>query len=189
MNTKKWIIIYLTVGVASFILFYFRIINFDNIIELTSESDKFIPELNKQHIKEFGFIYVGSSKCAYSNNHQIYDAVKEIKYNLSKIAKDNKVGFHAIGLAAELNPKQGIQHLNNFGNFNEIISGSGWNNVGVFKYLQRFSQDYATPSILVTERIYSDSTFRYLESEKLLYSLSGQYRILQLQRNGLELVE
>lgn len=189
MDIKKWIIIYFTVGVVSFTLFYFRIINFDKIIELTSERDKFIPEIQKQHIREFGFIYVGSSRCTYSNNSEIYEAVKEIKYYLSKKAKEKKVGFHAIGLAAELNSSQGIQHLNNFGNFNEIISGSGWNNIGVLKYLQEFSQDYATPSILVTERIYSDSSFRYLESEKLLLSVSGQHRILQLQRNGLELIE
>lgn len=63
-----------------------------------------------------------------------------------------------------------------------------WNNT-ITKLLQKFSQDYVTPSIIFDEKVYQDSTFRYLESEDLLFSVSGQLRILQIQKKDLEFVE
>lgn len=189
MDYKKWIIIYFLVAVASFTLTYFDVIKFNISPDFITERDRFIPELEKKHIKEYVLIYIGSSRCTYSNDPKIYRAVKDIKYQLSNISKENNAGFHSIGISAELNPNEGIQHLDNFGNFNEIISGAGWNSTGVVNYLQKYSQDYATPSIIVTEKVYQDSTFRYLESEDLLFSVSGQLRILQIQKKDLEFVE
>jgi hypothetical protein len=183
----KQLIIYFLVAFIAFSVTYFEVIDTSKLQKLFSKADQYQPNYTKQHITEYAFIYVGSSRCTYSNDEQIYEAIKQIKLELSNRTKRENFGFHTIGIASELNAESGIDHLSNFGNFNEKIVGAGWNNVGVNRFLYKYSQDFATPSILVTKRTYNDSTFRQIEKEELLYSVSGKIRIVNWLNNGINL--
>lgn len=145
----KHLIIYLSVAFLAFTVTYYEILDTSKIRNIFSKADQYQPNYSKQHITEYAFIYVGSSKCTYSNDEQIYGAIMQIKNELSNRAKKEKIGFHTVGIASELNAESGIEHLRNFGNFNEKIVGAGWNNVGVNRFVYRYSQDYATPSIII----------------------------------------
>jgi len=186
MKYKKYknILIYVIVALIGFIFTYYKIIDISKVNDIFIQSDQYQPIYNKQNITEYVFIYVGSSKCIYSNGYEFYKFVRDVKYQLYKRLTDNNLGFHTIGISAEADPNAGINHLRNFGNFNEFISGSGWNNSGVTKYILEYSQDYATPSILITKREYTDDNFKYVKSEDLIYSVSGKNRIVEWIQNG-----
>ena len=183
----KSLLIYFLAASVAFSITYFEIIDISKIENLFSQVDQYEPTFLKHNITEYAFVYVGSSRCIYSNDEQIYDSIKRIKFKLSNRAENENVGFHTIGIASELNPESGLEHLKEFGNFNEKIAGAGWNNIGVNRFLLKYSQDYATPSILVTKRTYSDSTYKHIKSEELLYSVSGKIQIINWLKSGVNL--
>lgn len=176
---------YLLTFIASFLIVF--IVNKVNqkTTFLFSQNTSNKYELDyKIHTKEVNLIYLGSSGCIYSNDERLYTAIKEIKLDLKKRFSTQQLGFSSTGIAIDWIPKKGISHLNNFGTFNEIITGNSWSNHGAIKYVGHQGEETSTPQVFVILRTYSESISSVVKDEKTVLTLTGLDRILQWHKEG-----
>ncbi len=58
-----------------------------------------------------------------------------------------------MGVARDIVPEKGIEHMSRFGRFDEMIAGMGWRNTGLAKYVYgELPGPAATPQVIVTTR-------------------------------------
>lgn len=178
---------YIIFFLLAFCFSYFGIINFERIKALfTIDNSEYLytPNYDNDNIQEIILIYIGSSRCKFSNSKKLYKSVDAIKSLINDKATKNNVGFTTIGIAAELHPTSGINHLNNFGYFDEVISGNGWSNNGIIKYAGEMGVEASTPQIILTYRRYSESRRFNIIEEKIVSSLKGERQILNWHEKG-----
>jgi hypothetical protein len=108
-----------------------------------------IPRPGRQLV----LVYVGSSRCGPSNQPDVVRAVGTAIRSLRQVAEARYTGFVAIGIARELSPVSGLQHLQKLGQFDELAVGQGDLNQASMRMI---SVDHpgigATPQLIVLER-------------------------------------
>ena len=120
--------------------------------------DVYRPATVQNENGEIAFIYIGSSSCVWSNQPELIDIIGKLKLMLASRAEINGLGFAAVGIARDMVTSNGIAHLQKFGAFDEVMSGRGWSNIGVQKYIfDAIPGPAATPQILVVVRTPNDS--------------------------------
>lgn len=79
-------------------------------------------------------------------------------------------------------------------NFDEIITGNGWSNLGSIKYVysDNFDLRPATPQILFVFREFNEitnvtTTYRGVRSEEIMLSLTGLNEIREFNLNALQI--
>lgn len=125
----------------------------------TTGTGEYRPAPGLKSGEELAFVFVGSSACAWSNRPKLARIVKSLKTTLAARAAADGIGFAAVGVARDIVAERGIAHLEKFGRFDEVMSGRGWANTGVQKYLyDAMPGPGATPQILVVARSLDYST-------------------------------
>lgn len=98
-------------------------------------------------------VYIGSSRCPWSNLPQVPGLVEGAKRSLRSAAARENTGFRAVGIAMDWVPEQGIGHLAKIGHFDEISTGYNWGNTLALRYLWTDGPPViATPQVLVFRR-------------------------------------
>lgn len=117
---------------------------------------------------EIILIYLGSSTCIYCLSPKLNSSLKNIDYELKKIADELGLGYKKIGLSKNVHAMNGIQHLYDLQiDFDEISTGNGWRNLGINYYTNIHQSINATPQIIITKRVYYDS--RTIMNEALTF--------------------
>ncbi len=117
------------------------------------ETGEYRPGSGLSPGEELAIVFVGSSACAWSNRPELTKIVRNLKTTLAARAAAAGIGFAAVGVARDLVAERGIAHLEKFGRFDEVMSGRGWANTGIQKYLyDGMPGPGATPQILVVAR-------------------------------------
>ena len=98
-------------------------------------ASEYAPALSVNAGQEVAFVFVGSSNCGWSNVPELPNMVKGLKLELRKRAENLGMSFAAVGIARDVIARNGIRHLEKFGDFDEVMSGRGWANIGVLKYV------------------------------------------------------
>lgn len=75
--------------------------------------------------RELVMVYVGSSKCSACKSRELPQFISSAQRLLRDHAIDAGVKFTSIGVASELSPKLGIEHLNHISTFDELAAGLG----------------------------------------------------------------
>ena len=102
---------------------------------------------------ELVFVYIGGSTCGWSNVPELPRMVKSLKRHFQSLAIDNGMQFSAVGIARDTDPYAGWEHLLGFGEFDEVMTGRNWGNIGVQKYIYGDMPGVAaTPQILLVTR-------------------------------------
>jgi len=102
---------------------------------------------------ELVFVYIGGSACGWSNVPELPRMVKSLKRHFQSLAIDNGMQFAAVGIARDTDPYAGWEHLLGFGEFDEVMTGRNWGNIGVQKYIYGDMPGVgATPQILLMTR-------------------------------------
>jgi hypothetical protein len=94
-------------------------------------------------------VFLGSSTCGASRNPAVSRAVGEARSQLEAVASREGYRFVAVGISVERDWRAGVAFLEEFGQFDEIVSGGGWDNVGS-RYVRTFPGARATPQLVVT---------------------------------------
>ena len=121
-------------------------------------------------------VYIGSSSCPWSSVPELPETVDRLKLELQAEAEARGWGFSAIGVARDGVVANGLAHLEKFGDFDEIMSGRSWANIGIGKYVYGAMPGPAsTPQLIVVERrLRMDSgTISYVE-ESVLSRANGR---------------
>jgi hypothetical protein len=102
---------------------------------------------------DLAMIFIGSSGCAAAQDKGLPDAVAEIRASLAASAAASGHSFSTIGIARDRDVDAGITYLRRFSPLDEVVSGLGWLNTGLLKYVwEDVPGMAATPQILVVER-------------------------------------
>ncbi len=123
------------------------------------ETGEYRPDSRLRPGEELAIVFVGSSACAWSNRPELTTIVRGLKTTLAARAEAAGMGFAAVGVARDIVAESGIAHLEKFGRFDEVMSGRGWANTGIQKYLyDAMPGPGATPQILILARSLDYST-------------------------------
>ena len=107
--------------------------------------------------REIAVILISSSTCAASADPALPGQVERVRNAVSAQAHSRDASFASLGIARDTDAEAGIDHLRRFGRFDELISGRGWLNTGLVRYVWEDIPGRAvTPQILVVERTIVD---------------------------------
>lgn len=102
---------------------------------------------------ELVVVYMGSANCAWSNRDSVSLAVREIKSVLADRAEERGHAFASLGVALDWSVEEGLDHLEEFGHFDEVAAGRNWLNHAAIDYLWKdVPGRAATPQVLVLKR-------------------------------------
>lgn len=111
------------------------------------------PGANRAPGEQLVLVYIGSSRCRWSNGPELPNVVVSLKTTLQDQAQAAGMGFAAVGIARDGLAADGVAHLAKFGDFDEVMSGHGWANTGVQRYVYGAMPGIgATPQVLVVAR-------------------------------------
>ena len=114
---------------------------------------RYVPQAKQIQGPELAFIYIGSSTCRAANNEDLPDKIEALKLLIQQKASLSGRSFAAIGISVDLAVEQGIEHLEKFGRFDEVMTGRGWVNEGLMKYVwEDLPGRGATPQVVVVDR-------------------------------------
>ena len=98
-------------------------------------------------------IYFGASTCKPSRDPGLAADVRAIRSALHESATHDSRRLVAIGVAVDIDVQAGLAHLLSVDAFDEVLSGHGWANEGVLKYIAGdLSGPPATPQLVVVDR-------------------------------------
>jgi hypothetical protein len=104
--------------------------------------------------KEIVMVYVGASTCGFANDPDLPGIIEKTKLSLQERAGIQGIGFSAVGVSIDWDVKEGVQHLDKFGVFDEILTGRKWHGYGGRQFFWETlpSSLFATPQVLVIAR-------------------------------------
>lgn len=134
---------------------------------------------------ELALVYIGSSACYWSNVDGLPSLIREVGAQLREQAQANGHHFASIGIARDRNVENGLRHLRKMGPFDEVMTGRGWMNIGVLKYVYEDLRGPAiTPQVLVVRRqLYREETTG-IRDEQVLVRKAGVAEIEAWIRQG-----
>lgn len=143
---------------------------------------------------EFLLIYIGSSSCPFCNDSRLSPIIDSIVDKIKSYSDSLNYSFKFIGISNDFNIKSGVEHLESLYDFDEISTGSGYNNSGIIRYLWDYDvpiKKVGIPQLVLVQRKYqrSDSTnlpFRLLEKERILNRSVGINSIISLSKSNLD---
>ena len=136
--------------------------------------------------EELTLVYIGSSSCVWSNADELPGMIESLKHDLEAQAAARGIDFAAIGVAVDQVAADGLEHLDGFGAFDEVVAGRSWANTGVATYVYGdIPGKAATPQVIVLERTLDrdDAGMRYV-TDRVLTRASGLLEIEDLVKQG-----
>ena len=138
----------------------------------SAQGQRYEPTYANPRGSELVAVYISSSTCIGNRQPGLREAIEAAKLRLAQRAKAEGRTFRAIGVALDWEPDSGLAYLREFGQFDELVVGSNWFNLGATTLI--FADSSGRPSIpqlLVYERTIDTSNPRRLHF--------GQPRVLQ----------
>jgi hypothetical protein len=124
-------------------------------------------------------VFLGSPDCSFSRSDTARALVANAMVHLRSQATERGWRFLRVGVAIARSPVEGARYLRSAGDFDEIATGNGWENLGAIRY---FWNDLpgmpSTPQIVVTRRVIERSvgsmvSSRTVREEQLLARKAG----------------
>lgn len=143
---------------------------------------------------ELVLIYFGSAHCAWAKRPELPRVVDSAKRQLARYAASRGLSFTTIGVALDWSPKEGLEHLAQIGEFDEVSAGSSWSNSIALKFFGKAVFGPAsTPEIIILERsigypnpatgVFNNET----TSERFVARYAGMVELRRWTANGAHL--
>ncbi len=153
--------------------------------------ERYVPSHSVVSGREMVMVYLGAYSCAFANDEALPRIVERIKLGLQDKAVNEGMSFSAIGVAVDWRVGEGVEHLEKFGQFDEILAGRKWHGVGSLQFFkERLAGVAATPQVLVFKRDIEaeEGAFR-VSNERVLVRKMGVLGIGNWLERGLPLPE
>ncbi|MXW15561.1 MAG: hypothetical protein F4065_09580 [Rhodothermaceae bacterium] len=194
MNNRWWFFSAVTLVSVSFILGLTGKFHFIPTLELRWPDERvhpeYVPSYGTIPEKELVMVFIGSSTCGYSNDSSLPELIEEAKLKLKDKATDQGWSFSTVGVSIDWITSDGIDHLDKFGYFDEIMTGRKWHGTGANIYLRDIQGINATPQILVLARNPQQSKEdgrKPVQRETPVYRVAGLNQIDNWLSRGLPL--
>jgi len=147
--TFKNIFILLLVFISGFLFS-----NYNNIPNLSNPSNLDLIT-GKQEYEYINVIYVGSANCGYCKTDRNKSSVRNIFDTLKNYADTSKHKLIRTGIAPDVLPSKGLEHLWSVGPFDQVISGGRIFNIGLLHTVWSDENiTEGTPQILIIKSKY-----------------------------------
>ncbi len=147
------------------------------------DSTRYTPSFTTPLERELVLVYFGSAACGWSNHPDLPSVIDSAKVAVRGHATVLGASFSAVGIAIDWNTKDGVEHLEKIGHFDEVATGRITHGLGVRAYQGVFE---GTPQISVLERTMlnprGEAPIRYEERELIRHTSPG--RIAHWVRRG-----
>ena len=194
MSNRLWLLSAVSVVSVSFVLGLTGKFHFIPTVELHWPGEKvnpeYVPSYGTIPEKELVMVFIGSSTCGFSNDSSLPKLIEKAKLQLHDKATDQGWSFSTVGVAIDWVTSDGIDHLNKFGYFDEVMTGRKWHGTGANIYLNDIHGISATPQILVLARNSeqsSDEGGKPVARETPVYRIAGLKQIDNWLSRGLPL--
>lgn len=118
-----------------------------------SAEGSYHPSYRRTGGPQLVMIYVGKSKCYWSNQDWLPETIERAKLALQATADDEGWTFNAVGVAVDWRVQDGLDHLAKFGLFDEVMTGASWGNSDALKFIwQDHPGEAATPEVVIFRR-------------------------------------
>ena len=122
---------------------------------------RYAPTFRNPRGSELVLMYISSSTCMGNRSRGIHEAVEQAKIHLAARAQAEGRTFRAIGVALDWQPDSGLAYLREFGQFDELVVGSTFFNLGATDLIWGDSTSRATiPQLILYERTVDPSNPR-----------------------------
>jgi hypothetical protein len=161
------------------------------IFNLSNEENVPFPRYSEN---EISLIYIGNSTCSFCQNPDLIGEITRIDNTLKEVAYDVGFGYKKIGISTDWNLVSGYDHLINILEFDELIIGNGWSNVGVLRYIYTdFKGVPAVPQVIVTKRKFNKITinrvdYRGVNEEQIILNLVGLIEIMNMSNERFTMI-
>ena len=176
-RTALRIYVGVVVLVTTFVIGYMGIVPTPSVSVTWETRAGYVPASTKEGA-ELAMVYIGSSKCGYANSEELPALLETVRELIR--ARAQKVGrsFVTIGVSKDLDVEAGIRHLRKYWHFDEIMTGRGWLNIGILKYVyEGFPGIAATPQVLVIDRRKDRTAGSAIRDEVLVLRKAGSDEI------------
>lgn len=133
-----------TVVLSLFLLGYTR-----QTHRVTPNSDRTVATQTVGTEQRITVVFVGSATCGPCKRPELPRAIAELASRARDVAAANDYAFTAVGISVDDDWRSGVSFLETISKFDEIVSGSGWANLGG-QYIGGLSAPRATPQVIVT---------------------------------------
>ena len=139
------------------------------------DSTQYTPSFTGPLEREFVLVYFGSAACGWCNNPDLPGVVDSAMVAVREHAASHGASFSAMGIAIDWDTRDGVEHLDKVGHFDDIATGRSGYGLGARTYLHLMD---GTPQVSVLERTASKldegAPQRFKEKELIRQtSLSG----------------
>lgn len=125
-------------------------------------------------VAELALVYVGSSSCTFSDPEVLRPAISDVRDSLEQRGAAAGYRVKAIGVSVDNDVGRGVQHLEEVAEFDEIVVGNGWQNLGSLNYVfGELGGEPATPQLLVVRRVVQEGIYHAVLEEELLGRHTG----------------
>jgi len=147
----------------------------------------YTPTYENPRASELVAVYISSSWCVGNRAAGLHEAIEAAKLRFAQRAKAEGRTFRAVGVALDWAPDSGLAYLREFGQFDELVVGSNWFNLGATVLVFGDSAGRPTiPQLLVYERTINTSNPRRLAfgAPHVLYRVAGGDSIVIRVKEG-----
>jgi hypothetical protein len=149
--------------------------------------ERYTPAFDDPRGSELLAVYVSSSWCIGNRAPGLHEAIEAAKLRLAQRAKTEGRTFRAVGIALDWAPDSALAYLREFGQFDELVLGSNWFNLGATTLIWGDSTGLpGIPQLLVYERTINTSNPRRLAlgAPHVLYRIIGGDSIVVRVKDG-----
>ena len=139
------------------------------------DSTRYTPSFTEPLERELVLVYFGSAACGWCNDPGLPGVIDSAKVAVREHAAVRGASFSAMGIAIDWDTKDGVEHLDKVGHFDDIATGRIRYGLGARTYLHLLD---GTPQVSVLERTASNlegGVFQRFKETELIRqtSLSG----------------
>ncbi len=130
----------------------------------SAQARRYEPAYANPRGSELVAVYISSSWCIGNRVAGLREAIEAAKLRLADRTRAEGRTFRAVGVALDWEPDTGLAYLREFGQFDELVVGSNWFNLGATTLIFADSTGRPTiPQLLIYERTIDTSNPRRLQ--------------------------
>lgn len=124
---------------------------------------------------EFAMVYIGSSTCVFCQDAQLPGYLAAIRDQLGEQARAQGRASASVGISVDPSAADGVEHLGAMADFDEVVAGRNWANIGAMRYLwDDLPGQPATPQVILVSRdVVNGEDTIYLRNEAVMHRAVG----------------
>lgn len=138
-----------------------------------------------QDLREIQLVLLVSESCGFCASDELPDIIQAAKTKMADLAADEGMAFAAVAVGIDRTVEGGLRDVGRFGNFDQIVVGGNWFNLGASEYVWSTHAGPAqVPQVILLERHFGIDGDRLTRHENLLMRVVGLEELKRWRKAG-----